>query len=67
METSLPRLSVFSSDLQRITGKSERSCQRLMQQIRDVFELKQHQLVTIYQVSDYLGIPIKKLVPFLKG
>jgi len=66
MEISLPRLAVYPSDLQRITGQSERTCQRLINKIRDMFGLDRHQHVTVYQASDYLGIPVAELSRFMR-
>ena len=65
MEMSLPRLAVYPADLQRITGQSERTCQRLINKIRDMFGLDKHQHVTVYQASDYLGIPVAELSRFM--
>jgi len=65
MEISLPRLAVYTSDLRRITGLSERTCQRLLNKIRDMFGLGKHQHVTVYQASDYLGIPVAELSVFM--
>lgn len=66
MEISLPRLAVYPADLQRITGQSERTCQRLINKIRDMFGLGKHQHVTVYQASDYLGIPVAELSVFMR-
>ncbi|GGH00954.1 hypothetical protein GCM10007415_41150 [Parapedobacter pyrenivorans] len=66
METFLPRLAVYPADLQRITGQSERTCQRLLNKIRDVFGLDKHQHVTVYQASDYLGIPVAEISHFMR-
>ena len=66
MGTSLPRLAVYPTDLQRITGLSERTCQRLINKIRDMFGLRKHQHVTVYQASDYLGIPVAELSVFMR-
>ena len=63
---SLPRLAVYTADLQRITGQSERTCQRLLVQIRDTFGLEKRQRVTVYQVSDYLGISLTDVVRFMQ-
>jgi len=66
MEISLPRLAVYPADLQRITGQSERTCQRLLNKIRDMFGLDKHQHVTFYQASDDLGIPVAELSRFMR-
>ena len=66
MQIYLPRLAVFTSDLQRITGQSERTCQRTLQRIRDTFGLDKHQHVTVYQASEYLGIPVADISQFMQ-
>ncbi len=66
MQVDLPRLAVFTSDLQRITGQSERTCQRILQRIRDMFGLDRHQHVTVYQASEYLGIPVMDIGRFMQ-
>ncbi len=65
MSIYLPRLAVFTSDLQRITGQSERTCQRILRRIRDTFGLDKHQHVTVYQASEYLGIPVSDISRFM--
>ncbi|RQP20025.1 MAG: hypothetical protein EAS52_00540 [Parapedobacter sp.] len=62
---SLPRLAVYPADLQRITGQSERTCQRTLSKIRDMFGLDKHQHVTVYQASEYLGIPVAEISHFM--
>lgn len=66
MEITLHRLSVFTADLHRITGKSMRTCQRHMQQIRDMFALDKRRPVTVFHMSEYLDIPVSKIAAFLK-
>ncbi|NGF55824.1 hypothetical protein G5B00_04795 [Parapedobacter sp. SGR-10] len=63
---SLKRLAVYPSDLQRITGQSVRTCQRLLNKIRDMFGLDKGQHVTIYQASEYLGIPVVDMSRFIR-
>jgi len=66
MEISLKRLAVYPSNLQRITGQSVRTCQRLLNKIRDMFGLDKGQHVTIYQASEYLGIPVVDMSRFIR-
>ena len=66
MEITLHRLSVFTADLQRITGKSMRSCQRYMQLIRDMFALEKQQQVTVFHVAEYFDTPVSRVAAFLK-
>lgn len=66
MKSPLQRLTVYPSDLQKITGRSERTCQRLINKIRDMFGLGRQQLVTVHQASEYLGIPITDMYSFIR-
>ncbi len=66
MEISLQRLAVYPSDLQRMTGQSVRTCQRLLNKIRDMFGLGKRQLVTVYHASEYLGIPVRDMSRFIR-
>lgn len=65
-DLALHRLSVFTADLQCITGKSMRSCQRHMQQIRDMFNLKKQQPVTVFHFAEYLDTNVSQIAAFLK-
>ncbi|PRD56301.1 hypothetical protein [Sphingobacterium gobiense] len=60
------RLAVYVSDLQRMTGQSERNCRRLLNKIRDLFGLEKRQYVTIYQASEYTGMPVSEMIRFMK-
>lgn len=66
MSGPLHRLFFYTADLKLITGKSERTCQRVLQLIRDCNGLRKHQPITVFHVSDYLGISLDKLLPFLR-
>lgn len=66
MDITLHRLSVFTADLSCITGKSMRSCQRYMQQIRDMFNLGKQQQVTVFHFAEYLGMTVTQIAVFLK-
>lgn len=66
MNIALHRLSVFTADLHRITGKSMRTCQRHMQQIRDMFALEKQQPVTVFHIAEYLDTSVSKIAAFLK-
>lgn len=66
MNASLHRLFFYTADLKLITGKSERSCQRIIQLIRDCNGLDKHQPITVFHVCDYFGISLDKLLPFMK-
>ncbi|MBN2806608.1 MAG: hypothetical protein JXR22_08100 [Prolixibacteraceae bacterium] len=52
----LKRSCIYPKDVQRITGKSERSGRRLLQKIRMEQGKQSHQYVTIDDFSTYTGI-----------
>jgi hypothetical protein len=52
----LKRGCIYPKDVQRITGKSERSGRRLLQKIREEQGKKEHQFVTIEEFAAYTGI-----------
>lgn len=66
MKTPQHRIMFYTADLIQITGKGERSCQRMMQLMRDFFKLRKHQLVTVHHASEFLGLSIEQLMPYMK-
>ena len=66
MSGTVHRLFCYNADLMLMTGKSERTCQRILQSIRDCYCLEKHQLITVFNVCDYFGISLDKLLPFLR-
>jgi hypothetical protein len=53
---SLKRSCIYPKDVQRITGKSERSGRRLLQKIKGELGKQEHQFVTIEEFASYTGI-----------
>ncbi len=53
---SLKRSCIYPKDVQRITGKSERSGRRLLQKIKGELGKQEHQFVTIEEFATYTGI-----------
>jgi len=66
MKAPLPRLFFYTADLRLITGKSNRTCQRMMQLMRDFFELREYQQVTVHQACEFLGITKEEMMPYIK-
>jgi hypothetical protein len=52
----LKRSCIYPKDVQRITGKSERSGRRILQKIRMEQGKEEHQFVTIEEFAAYAGI-----------
>lgn len=66
MKPTTHRILFYTADLRQITGKGERTCQRMMQLMRDFFALREHQPLTVYHACDYLGLSIDEMMPFIK-
>lgn len=64
MET--PRLFIYTADLMRISGKSERTCRRLLQTIKGYFHLEKRQELTYHQAAEFLCIPVDQLFPYIR-
>lgn len=62
----MTRLFIYAADLMRISGKSERTCRRLLQTIREHFGLKKRQELTCYQLAEFLCIPVDQLFPYIR-
>ena len=50
------RLCIYPKDIQRITGKSDRYGRYIIKKIKDHFSKEQHQLVTIDEFCQYMGL-----------
>ena len=66
MKAPLHRIIFYTADLKQITGKSDRTCQRMMQLIRDFFALREHQQVTVYQTCEFMGLTMDEMMPYIK-
>jgi hypothetical protein len=62
----LSRVVIYPKDIQLLTGKSYRHALYLNQEIRIYFKKKPHQLLTIYEFSEYTGIGIEIIFSHLK-
>lgn len=65
MEKNFKRLFFYLSDLRRISGKSERTCSKVIREMRNYFNLGTHQTLTVFHVSEFLDIPLEKLRPYI--
>lgn len=52
----LNRSCIYPKDVQRITGKSERTGRRLLQKIKNELGKQEHQFVTVEEFAQYSGI-----------
>lgn len=60
------RICIYTKDIQIITGKGERQCREIIKKIKQQYQKEKHQLVTIYELSAYLGVQVERIVPMLR-
>lgn len=63
----IPRLFVLAKDLMNITGKSLRSCQRILSKIRKAIGKKKHQVITPDEFCDYFQLRGRDRDRFIGG
>ena len=52
------RACIYPKDIQRITGRSERYCRKLINKIKEYLDKEPHQFITINEFSEYSGIQV---------
>ncbi|ADR21226.1 hypothetical protein MATR_11450 [Marivirga tractuosa] len=61
----LKRTVIYPKDIQRITGKSERTGRRLLEKIRERRGKEKHQMITVSEFADYTGIDAETVQEYL--
>lgn len=61
----MERLTIYTSDIVAITGKSERTAQRIRQTIKDALQRKKHQDITFSEFCNYFGYSTSETENFL--
>jgi hypothetical protein len=61
----LKRTVIYPKDIQRITGKSERTGRRILERIREQKGKEKHQLITVSEFSVYTGIDAETVQEYL--
>jgi len=61
----LQRSCIYPKDVQRITGKSERSGRRLLTKIRQELGKASHQFITVEEFAKYTGLPVSTIRQYL--
>ncbi|WP_282038213.1 hypothetical protein [Saccharicrinis aurantiacus] len=61
----LSRICIYPKDVQRITGKSEKSSRRLLHKIKENIGKESHQYVTTIDFAKYTGIEEKLVQEYL--
>ena len=52
----MKRLCIYPKDIQIITGRSDRYGRNLIKKIKDYFKKEQHQVVSIEEFCQYMGL-----------
>ena len=52
----MDRICIYPKDVQIIAGKSERWGRNIIKKIKDHFKKEQHQVVTVEELCQYLGL-----------
>ena len=60
------RLCIYPKDIQVITGRSDRYGRNLIKKIKDHFSKQQHQVVTVDEFCQYLGLQQEVVVKQLR-
>ncbi len=55
------RICIYPQDVQLITGKSERYGRRIIKTIKDNLNKQKHQLVTVDEFCEYMGLNEEKV------
>ena len=50
------RACIYPKDIQRITGRSERYCRKLINKIKEYLDKEPHQFLTVKDFANYSGI-----------
>ncbi|WP_417558498.1 hypothetical protein [Mesoflavibacter zeaxanthinifaciens] len=61
------RICIYSKDICWITGRSERYARGVIRDIKLLKKKKKHQLVTIAEACDYLGLPYDVVIDMLNN
>ena len=59
------RITIYPKDIQRITGKSERQCRNILNDIKVFYKKQKHQIITIEEFCNYMGVDLNKVNNFI--
>ena len=60
------RLCIYPKDIQVITGRSDRYGRNLIKKIKDHFKKQQHQVVTVDEFCQYMGLQPETVTKLLR-
>jgi len=61
----MKRICIYPQDIQKITGKSERQCRNIINDIKIYFKKQKHQVVTIDEFCNYMGLKQEQIIHFI--
>ncbi len=62
----MKRICIYPKDIQIITGKSERYGRSIIKLIKEHLNKEKHQLVTIDEFCEYIGLEVSDVEGFIK-
>jgi hypothetical protein len=61
------RMCIYAKEISLITGRSERYGREVLRDIRLLHGKDKHQVVTIAEACDYLGLPYTEVFKMING
>jgi ribosomal silencing factor RsfS len=62
----MQRLCIYPKDIMIITGKSDRYGRSLIKKIKEHFNKEQHQVVSVEEFCQYMGLQLETVVKQLR-
>jgi hypothetical protein len=62
----MKRICIYPKDIQVVTGKSERYGRTIINKIKEHHNKPKHQLVTIDEFCDFMGLELSKVKLLIK-
>ena len=62
----MQRICIYTKDVQIITGKSDKYCRAIMKNIRKINNKEKHQPVSVFELSNYLGLDVQEVMKIVK-
>ena len=60
------RIVIYAKDIHRITGRSERSAERMLVSIKEKLGKQKHQLVTWQEFCEFAGLDLQEVRAYLR-
>ncbi len=61
IEMAKKRICIYAKDVMLVTGRTERYGRKILKEIKEDLKKKKHQLVTIREFCDYMGLEIEEV------